>query len=119
MADSSMNEMPEEFRWVPPLWDELPDGEASKRRAELQRRLRGRDLAEILSTPAGQRFFKDMMILCGVFSEAFKGNASTYYDQGCRAVGLRYWNLVGEVDKDLQKDISPPYDDWPYAERQD
>jgi|GEM_PF-2471314 hypothetical protein len=115
---------PEKFHddhlaWTPPLWDAFPGEARPRREAERVRAARARDLREILSTQAGKRFFRDMMILCGVFSEQFKGNSSTYYDQGCRAVGLRYWNLIGEVDKDLQKDISPPYGDWPYAEKEE
>ena len=105
--------------WAPPLWDEFPINDETHQAAERQRRARARDLQEILSTESGRRFFKDMMILCGVFSEQFKGNSQTYFDQGCRAVGLRYWNLIGEADKNLQSEISPPFDEFPYAPRQE
>jgi len=115
MSDESQKFHEEAVDWAPPLWDESPASAQGAIDAERQRRARSRDLLEILSTQAGQRFFKDMMILCGVFSEQFKGNSSTYYDQGCRAVGLRYWNLIGEADKELQAKISPPYEEWPYA----
>ena len=114
-----MTTPPDDAAWASPLWDDASQDRQNNAAAERQRRFRARDLQEILSTDAGKRFFRDMMILCGVFSEQFKGNAATYFDQGCRAVGLRYWNLIGEADKKLQGEISPPYESFPYQVREE
>ena len=108
-----------EQKWTPPGWDKETDNSLPPESIEVQRRSRLRDLEEILKTPAGMRVFKDMMILCGVFTEQFKGNTQTYFDQGCRAVALRYWNLIGEADKTLQAELSPPYDEFPYQAKSD
>ena len=103
------------YDWSLPNWDShkpLTDQQ------DFQRRARARDLQEILRTPEGKRFFKDMMIVCGVFGEYFKGNSTDAFDRGCRAVGLRVWNLAGEADKKLQSELSPPYDEFPYQPRE-
>ncbi len=53
-----------------------------------------RDVAQVLAVPAGRRLLRRIMDLSHVFAPVFTGNASTYFNDGKRAVGLALFHDV-------------------------
>lgn len=63
-----------------------------KRRAaedRLDRRKELEDVAFILGTEQGRRFYWRYMVLCGLFKSSFTGNNTTFFNEGERNIGLR------------------------------
>jgi hypothetical protein len=56
------------------------------------------DIREILNTPQGQRFFKNMFAFGHIEEQFFKGNSSDAYNLGGRNFALHYWKLCKEAD---------------------
>ena len=54
----------------------------------LIRRTELSDVASILSTKSGRRFFWRLLSECGIFKSSFTGNNTTYYLEGMRKIGL-------------------------------
>lgn len=66
------------------------------------------DIRSIAKTPEGLRFFQEMMLDCGLLSEAFDGNSKDFYKAGRRSIALKYINLIGIASPDLQSAIINP-----------
>ena len=54
------------------------------RRAELS------DMATLLGTRSGRRFFWRLLTTCGIFKSSMTGNNSTFFNEGRRDVGLTF-----------------------------
>jgi len=70
---------------------ELDDPEKLKRRESLDRISRRReltDVAAVLSTVEGRRFYWRMLVTCGIFKSSFTGNNTTFFNEGERNIGL-------------------------------
>lgn len=103
--------------WVSPMWDGNEPAEANQQNHfDTVRRRMSADIAEMVRTKAGKRFFTQLMIQAGAFSERHRGNAEDIFFKGQRVWALHVWNLLGEADKQLQSQLSPPYEEWPYGE---
>lgn len=60
-----------------------------REREEAAERQRREDFRAVMSTPAGRRFFWDLVNRkCGVLSTTFTGDIHTYHLEGKRAVGV-------------------------------
>jgi hypothetical protein len=73
-------------------------GEARKRE-ELAIEQEKKDIKEILSLPAGRRFF--WMLLdgfCRIDEPVFTGNSKTYYNDGVRGVGILVKKKIKAAD---------------------
>lgn len=68
--------------------DENELGE-SRRKAKTQRERDLDDIRGVLSTKPGRRFYWSLLTECGVFKTSFVTNATIYYLEGKRAVGLK------------------------------
>ena len=55
------------------------------------------DVASILGTQAGRRFFFRYLIICGVFKTSFTGNSETFFKEGQRNVGLMLLEDINSV----------------------
>lgn len=62
----------------------------------LSRRSELSDIASILGTRAGRRFFWRLFTECGIFKTSFTGNNSTFFNEGMRNVGLKFFSDVNE-----------------------
>lgn len=56
------------------------------------------DLMEILHTPAGRRFLHRLLSECKVYSSTYTGNATTYYLEGKRDIGLWVMSQIALLD---------------------
>lgn len=54
------------------------------------------DFLELMSTKAGRRFIKALLVDCGVFRSSYTGSAETYFREGRRDVGLRVLARINE-----------------------
>ena len=52
------------------------------------------DVAEIMSTGAGKRYFKLLLERAMVFRTTFTGNSQTYFNEGMRNFGLTLLNDI-------------------------
>jgi len=55
------------------------------------------DIKELLSYPAGVRFFRRMFVEGRVFSTTFTGNSQTFFNEGARALALKYFADVADA----------------------
>lgn len=46
------------------------------------------DIASILTTEEGRRFYWRVMVRCGLFKSSFTGNNTTFFNEGERNIGL-------------------------------
>lgn len=56
------------------------------------------DIKELLHMPAGRRFLHRILSECKVYSSTFTGNATTYYLEGKRDIGLWLMNEMALLD---------------------
>lgn len=80
---------------------ELDDPEKLKRKATvdtLRRRQELQDVAFVLSTEQGRRFYWRLMRSCGINRSSFTGNNTTFFNEGERNVGLRMLSDLEESD---------------------
>lgn len=75
--------------------DKLRRKEAS---ANIARRRHQADVAWVLASIEGRRFYWDLMIKCGVFRSSFTGNNSTFFNEGERNIGLIMLADMNEAD---------------------
>lgn len=71
----------------------LADKERVRKKAlqeRLSRRTELSDVATILGTRAGRRFFWRLITECGIFKSSFTGNNTTFFNEGMRNVGLKF-----------------------------
>lgn len=67
---------------------------------KFQRRQEMADLRELLSTPAGRRFFWRYLTYTGVYQISFTGSSETFFREGRRDVGLKMLADITEADPD-------------------
>lgn len=80
---------------------ELDDTEKLKRRQaidNLRRRREVADVALVLATVEGRRFFWRMLGECGLFKSSFTGNNTTFFNEGMRQVGLTMMADLEQAD---------------------
>lgn len=80
---------------------ELDDEDKVKRRGSLDNLARRRELADvafILSTAEGRRFYWRFISRCGVFKSSMTGNNTTFYNEGERNIGLIMMADMNEAD---------------------
>lgn len=80
---------------------DLDDPDKLKRRTavvNISRRRELSDIAQILSTLEGRRFYWRMMVTCGIFLSSFTGNNTTFYNEGMRNIGLILLADMNEAD---------------------
>lgn len=58
--------------------------ERFSRRTEIE------DVAAILSTRFGRRFYWRLITECGIFRSSFTGNNTTFFNEGMRNIGLKF-----------------------------
>lgn len=61
-----------------------------RRREELE------DISWLMSHAQGRRFMWRLLSSAGVFHSSFTGDETTYFKEGCRAVGLKFFADVQE-----------------------
>ncbi len=71
-------------------------GERDKRGRELELA----DVAGILMTESGRRFYWNLLKKCGVFESSFTGNNTTFFNEGQRNIGLQLLNDLNEAYPD-------------------
>jgi len=64
---------------------------------DAQRKQELEDIKTLLETPAGVRFLRRLMTDTKVFSSCYTGNATTYYLEGRRDLGLKYFADIVEA----------------------
>lgn len=67
----------------------------AQKKDEILQRQKEDDLVALLSTKSGRRFYWNLLCECGIFTESFTGNSTTFFNEGKRAVGLR---LLADVN---------------------
>lgn len=67
---------------------------------KFQRKQEMADLRELLSTPAGRRFFWRYLTYTGVYQISFTGSSETFFREGRRDVGLKMLADITEADPD-------------------
>ena len=72
--------------------------EARRRREALEHEELLTDFRKVLSTPEGLRVLWYVLSQGFIFRSCFTGNASTYFNEGKRDLGLRILELVDEAD---------------------
>lgn len=80
---------------------DLSDPQKLKRRESLDnihRRQELNDIAHVLSTLTGRRFFWRLLQRCGVFKSSFTGNNTTFFNEGERNIGLILLTDLNEAD---------------------
>lgn len=80
---------------------EIDDQDKIKRRESLDNISRRRELADVafvLNSLEGRRFFWRMLINCGIFKSSFTGNNTTFFNEGERNVGLTLLADMNEAD---------------------
>ena len=77
---------------------ETPEEKAKRKAEEAQAQL---DLAAILKTPAGVRFFKRFFDRAFVFRQVMTGNSWTFFNDGRRSLGNELLHEVLNVRPDL------------------
>ncbi len=65
---------------------EVSKGEEREKRG---RELELADVAGVLSTESGRRFYWRYLKECGVFESSFTGNNTTFFNEGQRNIGLK------------------------------
>lgn len=68
-----------------------------EKKSENERKQELEDIKFIISTPAGMRFFKRMMLKGHMFSTTFTGNSHTFFLEGHRNFILEYFGDVCEA----------------------
>jgi hypothetical protein len=66
-----------------------------ERKARLAKRQLAADLQDTFGNAAGRRVLYEVLSLCGIYSDSFTGNSTTFYKEGKRAVGLQILEMVG------------------------
>ena len=85
------------------LRGELDDPKKVKRKeleARLARRSELEDIAFVLSTPQGRRFYWRLLTRCGIFRSSYTGDNQTFYNEGERNIGLLLMAELNEADPD-------------------
>lgn len=80
---------------------ELDDKEKLDRRETKSKVLRRReleDVAAILATVEGRRFYWRVMQRCGIHKSSFTGNNTTFFNEGERNIGLFLLAELEEAD---------------------
>lgn len=80
---------------------ELDDPEKLKRKETVSNISRRRELADVafvLSTIEGRRFYWKLMMRCGIFKSSMTGNNTTFYNEGERNIGLLMMADLNESD---------------------
>lgn len=80
---------------------EIDDKERLKRREALDNIHRKRelnDVAFILATPEGRRFYWRWMSRCGIFKSSFTGNNTTFFNEGERNIGIEMLSDMNTAD---------------------
>lgn len=63
--------------------------EAEKVQAARELHQQKEDFMELMSTRAGRRFIKGLLVDCGIFQSSYTGSAETYFREGRRDIGLK------------------------------
>ena len=86
-----IDELPGKSLPEPQERGDLDDPKKVKRK-EIEERLERRqelaDVAWVLSTEPGRRFYWRVMNKCGLFKSSFTGNNTTFFNEGERNIGL-------------------------------
>ena len=56
------------------------------------------NVREVLKTSHGRDVVWHILGLAGIYSDAFTGNSTTFYNEGKRAVGLQVMQLLDDAD---------------------
>lgn len=67
---------------------------------KLQARQEQEDIAFVLSSEQGRRFYWHVLELCGIFKEPFTGNNTTFYNLGQVSIGRTLWRHLTETHTD-------------------
>lgn len=73
----------------------------AKKRAKTAAKQEADDLKTVMSTVQGRRFVMALLDRTGLFRTSFTGNASTYFNEGRRDVGLRLLADINEQCPEL------------------
>lgn len=82
---------------------DIDDNEKTEKRetkTRLMRRQELQDVAFVLSTIEGRRFYWRMMQRCGIHKSSMTGNNTTYFNEGERNIGLLLLADLEEADPD-------------------
>ena len=52
------------------------------------------DVKNIVSTESGRRFYWTLLESAHIFAKCYTGTVDTYYNEGARDLGLRYFDLL-------------------------
>lgn len=80
---------------------EIDEPEKVERRKTMDNIGRRRELADValvLASIEGRRFYWRMMIRCGIFMTSMTGNNTTFYNEGQRNIGLIMLADMNEAD---------------------
>jgi hypothetical protein len=69
-----------------------------KTKRQLQKEREDEEMKQILDTYGGRAFMWRLLSSCGVFRTSFTGNASTYFNEGKRQIGLEVLKEILELD---------------------
>lgn len=86
----------ERDRFVPP--QKAREHQARRKREELEHEALLTDFRRVLATPEGLRVLWYVLSQGFIFRSCFTGNASTYFNEGKRDLGLRILEIVDEAD---------------------
>lgn len=73
------------------------DVKAQELKDRVERTKRLRRWSNILNTPDGMAVIRELMVECFMYSSAFTGNSSTYYNEGRRDLGLLMMKVITDV----------------------
>ena len=54
------------------------------------------DFEWLMSDPRGRRIMFDLLAFCRVFKPSYTGNSETFFNEGMRNVGLKYFLAVNQ-----------------------
>lgn len=79
------------------------DYEQRKRKEEnedkRERKQINSDYATTFNSIHGRRVLNHLLGLCGIYSNSFTGNSTTFFNEGKRDIGLRILERIMEADK--------------------
>jgi len=52
----------------------------------------------ILATEEGREFLHALLEECLVFRSTFVSSSQSYFNEGKRSIGLKFWNLINDAD---------------------
>lgn len=56
------------------------------------------NVRKVCETSYGKDVIWHILSLCGIYSSAFTGNSTTFYNEGARSVGLQVMQILDDAD---------------------